>query len=383
MKINLSTEIGSNFCYAPWTNIHINTQGYLKTCCAGTMSIGNLKTTPIDHILTNQKLIEIKQNIAQNQSHSNCKVCLELEQNSSSSERNWYSSFAENKTIDLSDINHSHLQSLDIRWSNTCNLSCVYCDHSASSQWASLKKQHLERQDYENTLHGILNFINSNRDSLKNISLLGGEPLLQKENDFLLDVIDDKVFVYVITNLSVPLENNKIFKKIIQKNNVVWDISFETIGEKFEYVRHGAKWDLLLKNIKYLKECTKDKPGHGIGVTSQYSVYNALEMSDLYTKFLEYELPLMRWNELLYPNELRVSNLPQNYIAMAIKELEYCAERYANGDPFLEEMATSLKRVNSNTNNCDYLFKWHHTQEQTYWPDFQYKFKDLWPNYKE
>lgn len=382
MKINLSPEIGSNFCYAPWTNIHISTEGDFKTCCAGSVKLGNLRTTPIDQILTDQKLIEIKQNIYQNQYHSNCEGCLKAEQNSSSSERNWYSSFAEDKTINLDTINHSHLQSLDIRWSNTCNLSCVYCDYYASSQWASLKKQPLERQDYKNTINGIINFIESNKDSLKNISLLGGEPLLQKENESLLDVVSDNVLVYVITNLSVPLETNKIFSKLIEKSRVVWDISFETVEEKFEYVRHGSSWDLMLKNINYLKQLTKNKPGHGVAVTSQYSIYNALDLYKIYKKFSEYDLPNMRWSELQQPEVLSVTSLPQHFINLAIEQLDQCSKLEPAVD-FLTQMKDSLEKVNSNKNNCDDLYAWHHDQEQKYWPNFKYKFVDLWPEYRD
>jgi organic radical activating enzyme len=383
MSVKLSQKIGNNFCYAPWTNIHIDTSGEYKTCCAGSERLGDLKTVSIKNLLADSKLLQIKTSLLNNQYHTNCKECVNIEKTIPHSERHWYIDICDNKEIQLDTINDQHLQNLDIRWSNTCNLSCVYCDSNASSQWANLKKQNIHRLDYSNTLPDILSFIKDNKDSIKQIALLGGEPLLQKENDFLLDVIEDNVFVYVITNLSVPLENNKIFQKIIKKNNVVWDISFETTEEKFEYVRHGAKWDLLVKNIKYLQECIKHKPGHGIGVTSQYSIYNALELSNLYKKLQQYEFPLMRWNELSNPKELRVSNLPQKFIDRAIAELEYCASLQFSGDTFLEEMASSLKNVNSTTTNCDYLFAWHEWQEQTYWPNFQYKFENLWSYYKE
>lgn len=382
MTIILSPEIGNNFCYAPWTNIHINTKGDFKTCCAGDQIIGNLKTTPIQNILADKKFFSIKESIYNNQTHQNCSVCVMAEKHSSSSERNWYTSFAQNKPIVLDNITNSYLQNLDIRWSNTCNLSCVYCNEFASSQWANLKTQPLERQDYKNTIDEILKFINLNQSSLKNISLLGGEPLLQKENESLLDVISDSVEVYVITNLSVPLENNKIFNKLIEKKTVVWDISFETLEERFEYVRHGSSWNLMLKNIQLLKEATKNKSGQSVHVTSQYSIYNALNISDIYLSFQKYNLPSMRWNELLDPQILSVTNLPQKFINQAIKELEICIENQYNS-PFLKQMHTSLNKVNSTTNDCVDLYSWHENQEQQYWPNFKYKFADLWSEYRE
>ena len=382
MTIQLDPEIGNNFCYAPWTNIHVSTQGDYKTCCAGTINFGKLKITPIEEILSDKKLIEIKQAVYNNQYHENCEVCVKSEKHSSSSERNWYYSIAENKKLNLDKIENSILQNLDVRWSNTCNLSCVYCDSWASSQWSALKNIPVERLDYKDTLDGILKFIELNKSTLRQISLLGGEPLLQKENDSLLDIITDDVLIYVITNLSVPLEKNKIFSKLIEKSNVVWDISFDTVEEKFEYVRHGSSWDMMLKNIKLLKENTKNKPGHGIAVTSQYSIYNALELTKIYDSFAAYGLPNMRWSELTDPKILSVVNLPQTFINRAIKELENCVG-LPNATPFLEQMLNSLKTVNSTTTNCNNLYTWHKNQEQQYWPDFKYKFSDLWQEYKE
>lgn len=385
MSYKLQAEIGKNFCYAPWTNIHINTGGTYKTCCAGTEEIGDLRTVPIKDLLSNQKLIDIKKSIFQNQSHSNCDICYRQEKHSSVSERAWYNDIAENQTVNLTNLENTKLQNLDIRWSNTCNLSCVYCDHEASSQWANLKKQPVDRLNYDNTISDIVAFIDANKSTLKNLALLGGEPLLQKENDRLLDAIDDDVHINVITNLSVPLHNNRIFQKLITKNKVMWDISFETVEERFEYVRHGSSWKLMLENIKYLKDCIKDRPGHLIGITSQYCVYNAMSLSTLHEYFADNDLPMMRWNELHYPNVLSVSSLPQRFRATAIQELEKSIQYHysPNQERFLQDMINSLKAVKSgNQEECNSLYNWHANQEQTYWPNFKYKFADLWPEFR-
>jgi organic radical activating enzyme len=384
MSIKLSNEIGSNFCYAPWTNIHINTAGEYKTCCAGTNIVGDLRTVPIQNLLSDQKLIKIKRSIVDNNDHPNCQICYRQEQHSSVSERAWYVDIANNQPINIDNINDVKLQNLDIRWSNTCNLSCVYCDHEASSQWASLKRLPVERLNYDNTLPDIVKFIESNKATLKNLALLGGEPLLQKENDYLLDAIDENVNINVITNLSVPLKNNRIFQKLVSKKNVMWDISFETVEDQFEYVRHGSSWSLMLENLKLLTQAIKNEPGQRIGITSQYSVYNAMSLSRLHEYFADNDLPMMRWNELHYPNVLSVSSLPQQFIDRAIIELENSIQYHYSPvqERFLQEMAVSLKNIKSTKINCDNLYAWHQTQEQTYWPNFKYKFAELWPEYR-
>ena len=383
--ITLSREIGRNFCYAPWTNLHINPQGDYKLCCAGQVPLGDLRKTPINDVLASQNIIKIKEAIIENQYHRNCEICVNQEKHSDSSERDWYNDIAQNQPIEIKNISDTHLQNLDIRWSNTCNLSCVYCGQDASSQWSALKNIQPERIDYSNTMQNILKFIEQNKSTLKNLALLGGEPLLQKENEQLLDVIDSDVHINLITNLSVPLENNKIVKKLLDKKTVVWDISFETIGEKFEYVRHGSSWELILKNIKYIQDAIKDRPGHLIGITGQFSVYNALDLSHVNRYFYENHLPQPRWNELTYPQILSVANLPKRFIEKSIVELENSVQyiSWPRQKKFLTDLANNLRLIENTTKDCRPLADWHINQENTYWPNFKYKFVDLWPEYLE
>jgi organic radical activating enzyme len=378
------SRYGRNFCYAPWTNIHINPQGTYKTCCGGDVGLADLRKVPIQSIMNSAQLLEIKQHTLSGQSHNNCKQCVRQESMSSASERSWYDDIADRKPIEIESIEQQHIQNLDIRWSNTCNLSCTYCGADASSQWASHKKIPVERLDYSDTLPSLMAFIAENKSTIKNLGLLGGEPLLQKENESLLDVIDQDVHINVITNLTVPLENNKIFKKLMEKNRVVWDISFDTVGDKFEYVRRGSTWDNILNNIRYLQHAVTQKPNHIVGVAAVYSVYNALELSNIHQYFNNNNLPVIRWNELHAPSELSVQSLPERFRLQAADQLEQSVPHHVRPrqQAWLAEMAANLRNVSNANNNCDYLYDWHLAQENQYWPNFEHKFANLWPEYR-
>jgi MoaA/NifB/PqqE/SkfB family radical SAM enzyme len=381
--ITLDKSIGANFCYAPWTNIHINPQGKYKVCCAASEVLGDLRSESINELVKSTKLTDLKNDLLNNEPNLNCTICRRQELNSSSSERSWYDNIAQNKPINLNSLNDYNVQNLDIRWSTTCNLSCVYCDAEASSQWAELKNLKNERLDYTTTLPDILEFIQKNKNTIRNLGLLGGEPLLQKENAHLLDVIDNDVNINVITNLSVPLEKNKIFHKLIEKNRVVWDVSFETIEEKFEYVRHGSSWELIVNNIRFLQNLIKDRPGHIIGITGQICVYNALDLSTVCKYFVDNNFPQPRWNELTYPSVLSVASLPNRFIKQSIIELQKSAEfvHWHRQKQMLNELAKNLNLLDNQINNCSELIAWHQKQETEYWPKFKYKFADLWPEY--
>lgn len=392
MTINLTPEIGSNFCYAPWTNIHINPQGDYKTCCAGTNPLVNLRQAPMQDALNNPVLDEIKQALLNNQEHPNCKICINSERHTAVSERTWYTNIAENKVIPITKIDDQVVQNLDIRWNNTCNLSCVYCGGFASSIWAQLERRPLERVDYGQNLEGIIDHINKHRGTIKNLGLLGGEPLLQKENEALLDIIDNNVHVNVITNLSVPLEKNKIFKRLVEMDNVTWDISFETVGDRFEYVRHGASWAMMLHNIELLRYVTKDKPRQSANITGQYSIYNCLNLSDVIKYFIDHNMPMVRWNELTDPSILSPFSLPDHLIKHSIAEitkaLEYAGKfnkfRYQTvQQDFFTRQITNLQNTSNPNVDIEKLYTWHSNQEQRYWPDTKLKFEDLWPEFRQ
>lgn len=382
MTINLTTDIGKNFCYAPWTNIHVNPQGFYKTCCGGS-ELDNLREVSIDQALQNTKLLEIKQSLLNNQPHDYCKSCVESEKHSSWSERKWYSDIAERKIIPIKKIEDQVIQNLDIRWSIACNLSCSYCAKGASSVWAQLEGEPLERMDYGQNLSKLMDFIIQNKSTIKNLGLLGGEPLLQKENEVLLTEIGNNVHINVITNLSVPLEKNKIFNRLIEMDNVMWDISFETIGDRFEYVRHGAKWTNMLNNIDILKRATANKPGHNIGITGQFCVYNCLNLSEVFEALRDYNLPDMRLSELTYPHILSVFSLPNHLMKIAadkaIKSIPYATKPIQQ---FLQNQHDNLLAVPDRYVDIEELYTHHRDQENKYWPNFELKFEKLWPEFK-
>ena len=200
------------YCAAPWRGLHIDPAGNVKTCCAGDPKmLGNLNTNSITEIINGPALKEIQQSIKQGIPHSYCNDCVKAEQ-FGWSERNWHNSKnPEFNPAEVSD-NQPHLPSIvDIRWNTTCNLSCNYCDSFASSKWADITKIPFvsgTRKYYTQ----VCEYIDQYKEHIREVALVGGEPLLLRENEYLLDSIPVSCPITVITNLSVKLENNKVFK---------------------------------------------------------------------------------------------------------------------------------------------------------------------------
>lgn len=79
-----------------------------------------------------------------------------------------------------------------------CNLNCGYCD----TKWANLPDAAFELMTEED----IYNYIKET--GVKNVTLTGGEPLIQKDIDVLLRRLaaDEAIHVEIETNGSVPLD---------------------------------------------------------------------------------------------------------------------------------------------------------------------------------
>ena len=113
-----------------------------------------------------------------------------------------------------------------------CNLNCSYCDTS----WANKKNVPYQLMSIE----GIYEYIKSTK--VKNITLTGGEPLLQKGIIKLLErlSLENELHVEIETNGSIPLND---FIKI--KNPPSFTMDYKLPSSKMEE-------RMLLDNFKYL-----------------------------------------------------------------------------------------------------------------------------------
>jgi MoaA/NifB/PqqE/SkfB family radical SAM enzyme len=371
----------SNFyCAAPWRGLHINIRGDVKTCCAGNPNmLGNINDLPIDAILNGEKLTEIRQTLQQGKEHPYCYNCLDRESKGGDSERSWHNNINEDFDNATAGDQYHYPTLIDVRWNSTCNLSCNYCGPNDSSKWAALKQLPVNnntRKYYTD----VCDFIERNYEHVKEVALVGGEPLLLPENERLLDVIPKDCIVTVITNLANPLESNRIFQKLAQRSRVGWSISFDSIGDRFEYVRYGADWQVMLHNLTLVKDLMKNQ-GHWGGIQAVYNLYNATRLYE-FKKFAQDLGLTIKWQNLSYPSALD----PRQY---GVEVAELCARETQRvlDDLNIDQEESSLFQSALNTYQEIKtskpmqleLLKKFVDQTETFHPDSKGKFAVLWP----
>lgn len=369
------------YCAAPWRGLHINPRGDVKTCCAGDPNmLGNLNSQTIEHILNGQKLQEIRASISQGKAHAYCNNCVKAERFGADSERAWHNSVNPDFDYATAGFKYHWPTIVDVRWNTTCNLSCNYCGSACSSKWASLQQVPFRsgtRPYYEQ----VCDFIEQHFDHVHEVALVGGEPLLLPENERLLDVIPKDAIVTLITNLSVDLDNNKIFKKLRQRNRVGWSMSFDNIGQRFEYVRHGSDWNLLLKNLSIIAELKKNQ-GHWGGIHAVYNLYNATRICEL-RQFAEDQGLTVLWQNLFQPDYLDPFTHGAQTAKLCMSEIE---KFYLTGlatpaeKTFFDHALTKYQNIVANQVMSTDMFKQHILQIETqYHTDKTGQFVLLWP----
>lgn len=305
-------------CSAIDTGLFITTYGGTKTCCSGAYDIGNLNNSAISEIYKNNKFINIRNSLLENTTHKYCALCDHHEQLSGFSQRVSF-----NK--EFPSPGYRQIRQIDIRWSNVCNLACRYCHPIDSSEWAKLKNLPIRstNKDYSKD---ILETVTLHRDTIECAYLLGGEPLLQKYNEPLLDLLKPNTKIDILTNLSVNLTNNKVYQKLRNFENVIWNISFDNIGDRFEYVRHGASWDLLLKNLATV---VSDFGIYRVNFNPVYSIWSAFTLKEFvdFAASMQVRVTWQLANEFEHKDinhraGYRVFNHAENLRLAAVKHIE-------------------------------------------------------------
>jgi radical SAM protein with 4Fe4S-binding SPASM domain len=368
------------FCAAPWRGLHINPRGDVKTCCAGDPNmLGNLNSNTITEILDSDLLKQIRGEMSQGRAHKYCSNCVQAERFGADSERKWHNDTNPNFDYATAGDQYHYPVIVDVRWNTTCNLSCNYCSEWASSKWSALKGIPFKsgsRPYYEQ----VCDFLEQHKSHIRDVALVGGEPLLLPENERLLDVIPEDCAVTLITNMNVDLGKNKIFKKLAQRKKVGWSMSFDNIGAQFEYVRYGGDWNMLTENLAIVKDLFKQ--GQWGGIHAVYNIYNATRITE-FREWAQSQGVTVLWQNLFQPDYLDPLLYGPAVAQTAADEIE---RFYATGlatpaeRHFFDNALNTYRAVSQARPGIEVKFRQHITEIETqYHKDCAGKFVQLWP----
>ena len=201
-----------------------------------------------------------------------CEYCKKIEDAGGVSDRIYSNNLPIANEIDFSsDITQPLISEVYIN--NTCDLGCVYCTAELSSKINSELITHgtnsvgeipIVKFDKQSAYtEKYLSWVDENYTTLRRLSILGGEPLLQKEFWKLLDRAKDvknpDLEIAINTNLNASFETIERLvvtaKQLVKNRNVKrFDIvcSLDCWGPQSEFVRYGLNLERWQKNFEYL-----------------------------------------------------------------------------------------------------------------------------------
>lgn len=289
-----------------WSTLYLNS-GQTSSCHRASHSVLDVETFDSFHN-TDQKL-KARQAMLDGQWPGNgCEYCRNIEMSGGVSDRMFQNQIPDiyPSTLDFDPIQVNVNPSiLEVFFSNTCNLKCVYCEGSLSSaiqaedakfggtMFKDLRFDSTNK--YKDLVPKFWSWFEKNAQTLMRLQILGGEPLLQKDFFKLLEFIDKnpqpQLEFNIVTNLSIPfsivehatnqlidlLKNKKLKRVDIQASVDCW-------GPGQEYVRNGFQSDLFEQNLKFLLS----KKLFRIGLLSTVCSLTIFEMEQLVRKHQEW-----------------------------------------------------------------------------------------------
>ena len=307
----------STFCSLPWSSIQIQSTGDFKVCCfSGTGEfledninkdhgmaydengeVMNILTHSIIDALNSKYHKEIRLAQSKNERHNACQVCWDRddankvfnqESNSLRVKRSFNQFIPIKEAITLANVNQYFKEdgllnempiSLDLRFTNMCNMKCIMCNSKYSSLWYEDEVK-LNGLDYFSMGSKSYKLYQDNgvykadipvwhdspiwwekfnliKHKVKHIYITGGEPFIIKGHDVLLNILIEAdlakdVILEYDTNLTVI--NNKILNRFNKFKQINLFVSCDDIEDKFEHIRFPGKFNILLDNLDKLRK---------------------------------------------------------------------------------------------------------------------------------
>ena len=259
-------NLPNTICMLPWISMEASPTGTARPCCLAREDITgiDLRKNTIEDAYKSEYMQTMRQQMRAGEKPATCKLCWDEEAAGRTSKRiHSRKRLKELYTqVDWANDTPDQLWFLDLKLGNICNLKCRICGSWSSSKWAVEELDYLPKgvNKKEHTAYTWLkqgkwpeespDFWQNLKDMLPHIKYFeftGGEPWLIQEHWDLL-----KYAVETGDSNHIDIHYNTNATQSLGQHTEVWnhfgrvDIAFsvDNVGDRFEYERYGANWQL-------------------------------------------------------------------------------------------------------------------------------------------
>lgn len=384
--------MSDSFCVVPWIQLSTKPNGNIRICCLMTQSqdfdrgvlrrsdgsIYNAREPDFLDSFNTQKAKDLRLDLLAGKKNPMCKACWRKESVGMTSKRQVsnrdfevHFSEEEARKITAHDgtVKNNPLLYLDLRFGNLCNMKCIMCHPSSSTLWYNDFVELYGEKEFTDTGEKVAlesvggnyqpkdrkyfswyenesfwEILEERMSQVKQIYLVGGEPLLIKEHERFLERclqsgIAAEITLEYDTNLSHL--NQRILPLWSQFKKVKLRVSIESTGEQNDYIRFPSVWSEIASNISKVRQLNS-KIDLNFSITWQsLNIFAVTQVWDHYP-----ETGVVRI--LNSPAHLDIKVLPKEIKAKALEHLE----KYDAKSEIVERQLVSMKEYLHN--NMDF-----------------------------
>lgn len=343
-------------------NISVKTNGTITTCCNGDPVIDSktgkpftVQTHTIEQAFYSPEFQQIRSNLDSGVRDKNCTKCWEIEDIGGESPRlseiRWFGDTYNPET---------KLTLIDLALGNQCNLKCRTCNPIDSSFWvkeyydidADVKKISFDKFQQETIVRikpdseFYQSLKNNSLATIEELHFFGGEPMMIKT---VWDLIQHAVDNDYAKNIELSFNTNCTFWDeeridLLRHFRLVGiGLSIDGIGERFEYMRHPAKWIDVSNNISKMLKWRAEDPSRRSLLThftaSSYNVYYVNEVIDFSR---QNDIPFFI-NPVYQPNNFAMQHIPRKIKDRLIRHFEQTVDR---GTSYWDEIEKIWNYIN-------------------------------------
>lgn len=365
------------FCYSPWTNIDINTEGSISPCCKfrqlETDNRVKIQNSSIAEYKSSELLTNVKKHFLNDQWPPECERCRVEEASGIQSKRlmdaeRWKKQYQEY------DLDNDTFVTASISLGNTCNLNCITCNPYSSSRWQkeysviygkNIVPFHFYKKDF------VSEFV-ENAQHVIHIDVSGGEPFLSgvpEQKELLRTYISNgqaqNISLHYTTNVTI-FPDAEFWDLWQHFREIDLQLSIDGTGQQFEYIRHPAVWTEVSKNIAKYQAVTL--ANFRLSISHTVSAYNIYYLGDFVNWCASNHLPKPWLGKVHKPACLRPTVWPEHVRQAIAQRLE------SQSDPDLAPWIAMLNTVDDSMLYNEFLQ--HIDQHSAY---RKLNFKDTFP----
>lgn len=333
-------------CIHLYKGLRTDNGGKMTMCCKSNENLTDINgeeklfhETNMTNFIHGEKAKEIRTALENGIKHPNCSKCWSEEDSGIKSKRqhdidNAIKFWGEKYTYDTEispDI-------VEFNLGTVCNLKCRICGPWSSSFWNKEYKDLVRSPEYEE--EGLTSEeqtkkykkelakyagdwteeslawanIDEHLSHLKKIDIFGGEPFLVEKQWKMLQKSVDNGWAHrqrINFNTNGTQYKDEYIEILSHFEGVFLSLSIDGIKEQFEYMRHPAKWDLLLYNIDKFKEASKKYPNIDVNICLTVNIQNVYDLPETILFFKERGMHVYL-NYCHWPLHYNVKHIPEH-----------------------------------------------------------------------